>query len=187
MDTALIQIQKNLDMIKKTQDELEYWSARELMVFLGYSKWQTFEDVLKRAKIACQNSDQPIKNHFIGASKMVKTGSGAKRNIEDVLLTRFACYLVAQNGDPRKPQIALAQTYFATQTRKQELMQQRDEENKRLDSRLKLKETEQKIESTVYERGIRLSIEFEHLKINIFELFTVVFRPKNSKRSEVFR
>jgi DNA-damage-inducible protein D len=95
---------------------------------------------------------------------MVLTGSGARREIEDFFLTRYACYLIAQNGDPRKPQIALAQTYFASQTRKQELLEHREYETKRLEARAKLKDTESEIESTVYERGIKLPVEFATFK-----------------------
>ena len=95
---------------------------------------------------------------------MINTGKGATRKIEDFFLTRYACYLIAQNGDPRKPEIALSQTYFATQTRKQELLERRDMESKRLDARAKLRETENKIESTVYERGIKYPVEFATFK-----------------------
>lgn len=167
MDKALMQIQENLESIKKvTQDEkpMEFWSTRDLMVILGYIKWQKFIEVVERAKEACKTSGKVIDDHFTGAGKMVLTGSGAKREIEDFLLSRFACYLIAQNGDPRKPQIALAQTYFAIQTRRQELIQERELQDKRLESRAKLKNTESKIEGTVYERGIRTSVEFGSFK-----------------------
>jgi DNA-damage-inducible protein D len=164
MDKALMQIQESLESIKKTNNNLEYWSARDLMPFLGYSTWVKFQEVIKRAKESCKTSGNQVGDHFAGAGKMVLTGSGAKREIEDFLLTRFACYLIAQNGDPRKPQIALAQTYFATQTRRQELMQERELQDKRLESRAKLKETESKIEGMVYERGIRTGVEFGTFK-----------------------
>ena len=161
MDTVFVQIQKNLDSIKQfSNDGTEYWSARDLMMILGYIKWQKFCEAIERAKTSCNTGGENVTNHFTGAGKMVLTGSGAKREVEDISLTRFACYLIAQNGDPRKPEIALAQTYFATQTRRQELLEQRENENKRLASRVKLKDTEKKIQSTVYERGIRLPIEF---------------------------
>lgn len=164
MDSALLQIQKNLDSIKRMQDDLEYWSARDLMTVLGYKSWQKFELSIQRAQAACVNSGQSVHYHFIGADKMIQTGKGAQRKIQDILLTRFACYLIAQNGDPRKAQIALSQTYFATQTRKQELLQLREDENKRLESRSKLRETEQKIESTLYDHGVKLSVEFGTFK-----------------------
>lgn len=165
MDTALIQIQKNLDSIKQiSNDGTDFWSARDLMVILGYTTWAKFQEAIKRSKESIKTSGENLGNHFAGAGKMVLTGSGAKREIEDILLTRFACYIIAQNGDPRKPEIALAQTYFASQTRRQELLEQRENENKRLASRAKLKDTEKKIESTVYERGIRLPIEFGMFK-----------------------
>jgi DNA-damage-inducible protein D len=161
MDIALLHIQKDLDSIKQVSENgIDFWSARDLMEVLGYTTWAKFQEAIKRAKESCKTGGESIDNHFAGAGKMVLTGSGAQREIEDILLTRYACYLVAQNGDPRKPQIALSQTYFATQTRKQELLEQRENENKRLEARAKLKETEKKIESTVYERGIRLPVEF---------------------------
>ncbi len=163
---SLLNINQSLDEIKRTEQDLEYWSARELMPLLGYVKWQKFLEAINRAKESCKKSDQPIKYHFTGAGNMITVGKGASRRVEDILLTRYACYLVAQNGDPRKIEIAQAQTYFAIQTRKQELNEQYQEENKRLVSRAKLKQTEQKIESTVYQRGIKLPFEFGIFKDN---------------------
>ncbi len=167
MDKALDTIQKNLESIKRVSNDdhpMEFWSARDLMPMLGYTKWQKFTEVIERAKAACKLSGQNIDDHVTGAGKMIATGKGATRKIEDFFLTRYAFYLIAQNGDPRKPEIALAQTYFATQTRKQELLEQRDMESKRLDARAKLRETESKIESTVYERGIKYPVEFATFK-----------------------
>ena len=163
MDQALTQIHQDLELIKKVsndQEAIEFWLARELMPLLGYSTWRQFSEAIERAKEACKISGQPVDNHFLPAPAK-STGGRPK---EDYFLTRYACYLIAQNGDPRKPQIALAQTYFASQTRKQELMEQRETENKRLEARAKLKETESKIESTVYTRGIKLSVEFATFK-----------------------
>ena len=103
------------------ENGIEYWYARELMSVLQYSKWQNFEKIITKAKISCQNSDINVLDHFIDVSKMVQIGSGACREQIDYKLTRYACYLIAQNGDSRKKVIALAQTYFAVQTRKQEI------------------------------------------------------------------
>jgi DNA-damage-inducible protein D len=167
MDKALIQIQQSLESIKKTsndQEKMEFWSARDLMTKLGYARWQKFLELIERAKEACKMSNQEVSDHFTRAGKMVLTGSGAQREIEDIFLTRYACYLIAQNGDPHKPQIALAQTYFASQTRKQELLEHREYETRRLGARAKLKDTESNIESTVYERGIKLPVEFATFK-----------------------
>ena len=108
--------------IKHIDDnDLEFWYARELIHILQYSNWQNFEKIIKKATISCENSNIVVINHFIDVNKMVRIGSGAYREQKDYKLTRYACYLIAQNGDPRKEVIALAQTYFATQTRKQEL------------------------------------------------------------------
>src|SRR3989338_5446037 len=107
----------------KRKDEIgvEYWAARDLMLLLGYVKWGNFEEVIQKAKIACKNSGQAIENHFADIGKMVQIGSGAARELDDYKLDRYACYLIAQNGDPSKSEIALAQTYFAVQTRNQEI------------------------------------------------------------------
>lgn len=163
---TLISINQSLEEIKRVEQDSEYWSARDLMPLLGYTTWRMFSNALDRAKKSCINSNQSAKNHFVDADKMVSTGSGAQRQIQDYLLTRYACYLVAQNGDPRKPEIAQAQTYFAIQTRKQELNEQRVKEDKRLESRYKLQQTEKKIESTVYKRGISLPVDFGIFKDN---------------------
>jgi DNA-damage-inducible protein D len=163
MDKALSQIQRNLESIRRvTQDErpIEFWSARDLMPMLGYKTWRQFSEAIERAKESAEKGGQSAKNHFLPAPAK-STGGRPK---EDFFLTRYACYLIAQNGDPRKPQVALAQAYFATQTRKQELLEQREYETKRLEARAKLKETESAIESTVYQRGIRLQVEFATFK-----------------------
>jgi len=164
MDEIILRVQKNFESIKQTSGELEFWSARDLMPMLGYIKWQKFTEAINRAKEACRSSGQKIEDHFTGAGKPITGGKGAVQIAQDVLLTRYACYLIAQNGDPRKPEIALAQTYFATQTRKQEIMEIREKEDKRLYARSKLKDTENKIESTVYKRGINLPVEFATFK-----------------------
>lgn len=164
MTDQLGKAHKSFEEIKKVEDKLEFWSARDLMVALGYKKWSKFEGVIGKAKIACESSGHEASDHFAQAGKMVQLGSGSERELDDYLLTRYACYLIAQNGDSRKREIALAQTYFALQTRKQELDEQRRNEDKRLEARAKHKETETKIGRTVYERGIKQSVEFASFK-----------------------
>jgi DNA-damage-inducible protein D len=135
-------------------DGVECWSARELQKLLGYSLWQNFEKVLVKAKNACEKVDGKAEDHFIDVNKMVEIGSGAKKQIKDVLLTRYACYLIAQNGDSQKSPIAFAQTYFAVQTRRSELIKQRLLETERVEARAKLRETEKLLSGVLYERGV---------------------------------
>ena len=135
-------------------DGVECWSARELQKLLGYSKWENFTNVISKAKIACENVGHNISDHFPDVRKMVALGSGSERDIDDVMLTRYACYLIAQNGNPRKEQVAFAQTYFAVQTRKAELIEQRLLEVERVKARAKLQETEKILSGVLYERGV---------------------------------
>ena len=133
---------------------IECWSARELQKLLGYSLWQNFEKVLVKAKNACEQVGEEASNHFIDVNKTIPMPKGAEKQIKDILLTRYACYLIAQNGDSQKPQIAFAQTYFAVQTRRSELIEQRLLETERVEARAKLRETEKLLSGVLYERGV---------------------------------
>ncbi len=142
-------------IVQQTPDEsIEFWYAREIMPVLGYDRWENFSKVIHKASIACETSGGDVTNHFRGVTKMVTIGSGAERSIEDIMLTRYACYLIAQNGDPRKEAIAFAQTYFAVQTRKQELIEERLRLQERLQARQKLTESETELSRNIYERGV---------------------------------
>jgi len=133
---------------------VECWSARDLQVLLGYSKWDNFTNVIEKAKEACLKAGNSVDDHFPDVGKMVEVGSGAERQLVNYYLSRYACYLIAQNGDPRKEQIAFAQTYFALQTRKAELIEQRIAERERVQARAKLQETEKRMSGILYERGV---------------------------------
>lgn len=134
---------------------IECWSARELQTILGYSQWRNFKNVIDKAEKSCEQAGEDIKNHFAEFSKMVDIGSGAKKPIEDIALTRYACYLIAQNGDATtKSEIAFAQTYFAVQTRKQEIIEKRLLDIARVTAREKLSQSEKKLSGIIFERGV---------------------------------
>lgn len=151
---ADLQYRFNLIAHNTDDENIEFWYARDLQVVLGYDKWENFFKVIEKAKISCENSQIEISDHFLDVRKMVEIGSNAQREIKDIVLTRYACYLIAQNGDSSKEQIAFAQTYFALQTRKQELIEQRIELEDRLKARNKLKNSEIELSKNIYERGV---------------------------------
>lgn len=133
---------------------IECWSARDLQEILNYTKWDNFLKVIEKAKIACNNADERVSDHFADIGKMIELAKGAQREIPDLALTRYGCYLIAQNGDSSKSEIAFAQTYFAVQTRKQEIIEKRLIDVERVTAREKLSKTEKKLSGIIYERGV---------------------------------
>ncbi len=150
----IVQLHADFEAIVRREIDtgVDFWLARDLQGVLGYARWENFVRVIDKAKSACQNAGYGVSDHFLDITKMVDLGSGARREIEDVALTRYACYLIAQNGDPSKDEIAFAQTYFAVQTRKQELIEQRLAERERLDARRRLTASEKVLSGIIFER-----------------------------------
>jgi DNA-damage-inducible protein D len=154
MKTELVQtLTSNFEThAQQTENGVEYWLARDLQYLLGYDEWRNFNTAISKAEKACEVSGHRVADHFVGVNKMVDLGSGSQREVDDIMLTRYACYLIAQNGDPRKQEIAFAQTYFAIQTRRAELIEQRLLEAERVAARKKLTTTEKELSQLIFEQ-----------------------------------
>jgi len=150
----IIKLNKSFEESAYQENGVEYWLARDLQVLLEYNEWRNFSKVIEKAQIACQNAGQNPTDHFVDVNKTIPMPKGAAKDIDDYMLTRYACYLIAQNGDPRKDSIAFAQSYFAIQTRKQEILEERIALVERLSARQKLVATETELSKNIYERGV---------------------------------
>jgi len=151
---TIVTLNKTFEEYANEQEGVEFWMARELQILLGYADWRNFLNAISKAKESCRTIGEDVTDHFVDVTKMVKIGSGAEKSVEDMMLTRYACYLIAQNGDPKKEQIAFAQSYFAIQTRKQELLEERIQLMERLQAREKLAVAETALSKNIYERGV---------------------------------
>ncbi len=155
MDTQIItKLKKTFEESVHREEGVEFWFARDLQKLLGYEKWENFINIIEKAKVSCKNSGQNVLDHFPEIRKTIDMPKGASKDIKDLKLTRYACYLIAQNGDPKKQEIAFAQSYFAVQTRKQELIEQRIALQERFEARKKLSAAETELSKLIYERGV---------------------------------
>ncbi len=152
----LMKLKQSFDIVAHTVEgePTEYWRARDIQELLGYARWENFIEAIRRAVVSCETTGFAVEDHFRETTKLIEAGKGARRPVPDYLLTRYACYLIAQNGDPKKEEIAFAQSYFALQTRKQELIADRMALISRMEARERLKESEKRLSQNIYERGV---------------------------------
>ena len=155
MKTELVQsLTTNFEAhAQQTETGIEFWLARDIQYLLGYTKWDNFLNVVSKAKTACEVSGHAVPDHFADVGKTIAMPKGAEKEVPDLMLTRYACYLIAQNGDPKKQEIAFAQTYFAVQTRKAELIEQRLLDAERVSARKKLSATEKELSGVIFEQA----------------------------------
>lgn len=151
---TIIKLNKSFEESAYEQDGIEYWLARELQVLLGYAEWRNFLNAIDKAKQSCKTTSEAVSDHFVDVTKTIPMPKTAEKEVPDIMLTRYACYLIAQNGDPKKEEIAFAQSYFAIQTRKQELLEERIQLMERLQAREKLAAAETELSKNIYQRGI---------------------------------
>ena len=151
---TIVRLNSSFEEYAYEQDGIEYWLARELQDLLGYADWRNFSNIIDKARESCKTSGEAVSDHFVDVTKTIAMPKGASKDVPDIMLTRYACYLIAQNGDPKKEQIAFAQSYFAIQTRKQELLEERIRLMERLHAREKLATTETELSKNIYERGV---------------------------------
>jgi len=187
-----VSLHKDFESIKKVDENgFEYWEARELMPLLGYKNWQDFHTAVRRAQATCASTNQPMNDHFRGAPKMIIIGKNtpreARRKVIDYHLSRFACYLVAQNGDPRKPEIAFAQTYFAVQTRKQELLAALDDDGQRLVTRQRVTSHNNRLFQTAKDAGVENFGKFNNFGyVGLYGLTASDIRKKKGLLMAIF-